>query len=88
MRSRTCRITTLLLLVFACSKHLQAQNEEQDPIDAQLDHCLQDTTGETTAGMKQCFYIAYRSWDIELNKAFNELIPLLSAEGQTALRRS
>jgi uncharacterized protein YecT (DUF1311 family) len=80
---------TILLLLFALiATSGYAQEEILDPIDVQLDHCLQDTTGETPPGMRQCLFYAFEAWDSELNKVYNDLMTLLEPESVAALRKS
>lgn len=78
----------LFILTALIATGAHAQDASPDPIDVQLDHCLQDTTGETTAGMRECVFLAYQAWDAELNKVYNELMGQLSPESQKALRAS
>ena len=65
-----------------------AQAPTLHPIDAQLHRCLEDTTNQTTKGMRDCAYVAMEAWDAEMNKDYQALLGLMKPEGQTALREA
>ena len=63
-----------------------AQADSKHPIDVQLNLCLQDSL--STAGMRECCYVAMEAWDAEMNKTYAPLLAALAPEGQSALREA
>lgn len=70
----------LLGLIVVCSfrnaGHAQATI---DPIDKAYESCKQEHN--TAAGMANCAFDAYKSWNNELNKYYNRIIKLLTKHG-------
>jgi uncharacterized protein YecT (DUF1311 family) len=79
-----------LLIMVAATVGLStfAQSNARYPIDVQLELCLQDTAGRSTAGMRQCCYAAMEAWVEEMNKGYQTLLASLKPEGQAALREA
>lgn len=59
---------------------------DDDPIDVQLDACLNSPDGMTTQGMVECIGAAYEAWDKALNDAYRSLIASLAPEEAELLR--
>jgi uncharacterized protein YecT (DUF1311 family) len=53
------------------------------PIDEELTICIYNN--EATNSQLQCLFDAYSRWDAELNRIYNELLPLLDAQAATVL---
>ena len=53
------------------------------PIDEELTICIYNN--EPTNLQLQCLSDAYSKWDAELNRIYNELLPLLDAQAATVL---
>lgn len=76
-------IVALLLLI----QGLQGQ-ESKHEIDLALDNCLESEHNFTTAAMTECFTIAAKSWDLELNNKYRELQKHLSPAQKERLKAS
>lgn len=56
----------------------------EHPLDAEIEECMDKDP--STHGMIECAREGAKKWDAELNRAYRELMGLLSKEGQDALR--
>ena len=84
------RLTLLLpsiLAIFSCLS-LFGQSVSKHTIDVELDRCLQDSSGQSTAGMRECTYAAMDAWDDAMNKTYVELMMALSPASQDSLRQA
>lgn len=55
-------------------------------IDKELQDCLDSSENYTTKGMTDCVGLATEKWDTELNKAYKELLNLLTDEQKEKLK--
>jgi uncharacterized protein YecT (DUF1311 family) len=62
--------------------------DPKDPIDKQLDTCLNTPAASSTAGQSACLSSTALAWDRELNKVYGKLMRTLDAASQTSLRSS
>jgi uncharacterized protein YecT (DUF1311 family) len=59
-----------------------------EPVDKQLNACLDSTQNQTTAGMLDCEGRAKTGWDKELNKYYRLIMATLSADEKEKLKTS
>ena len=67
------KLTIAAMLGIALAVSMPAQ-DAKDPIDRNLDACLNSPAGSSTAGQSDCASKAYAAWDAELNKAYQKLL--------------
>lgn len=80
IRYFACMRVLLLGLIVVCSfKHAAYAQSTIDPIDKAYESCKQEHN--TTAGMANCAFDAYKSWNNELNKYYNRVLKLLRKQG-------
>ena len=60
--------------------------EDDDPIDARLEACLDNEM--STQGMVECYGTAYEAWDAALNATYRSVMAGLSKEEAAALREA
>jgi len=66
--------------LFASSMALAQQN----PLDQQLQQCLDKES--STTGMSQCYGMATKAWDKEMNTQYNQVMKKLTGEPKDKLR--
>ena len=76
-----------VMFVMLAGVVLSAQ-DTKDPIDKNLDACLNSPAGASTAGQSECASKAYAAWDAELNKTFQKLLKTLDPASRELLRAS
>jgi uncharacterized protein YecT (DUF1311 family) len=59
---------------------------DKDPIDAKLDACLAEATGQTTAGMVECTGTAVDAWEKRLNETYQKALAALDPTSRDLLR--
>jgi uncharacterized protein YecT (DUF1311 family) len=59
---------------------------DNNPIDKELNSCLNDPEHYSTAGMVDCEQRAYTAWDRELNSVYKELFSKLGPAEQKDLK--
>jgi uncharacterized protein YecT (DUF1311 family) len=62
--------------------------DQKDPIDKNLDDCLNNPAASSTVGQTQCIASAGAAWDRELNETYQRLLKSLDPSSQTSLRAS
>ncbi|MBS9525672.1 DUF1311 domain-containing protein [Litoribacter alkaliphilus] len=77
-------LLTLILATFSVITYGQVDRTNQ--IDKELQDCLDSSENFTTIGMTDCVRAATEKWDAELNKAYRELLDLLTTEQKEKLR--
>lgn len=77
-----------MVMAFAGCLSLAFAQEMKDPIDRNLDACLNSPSGSSTAGQNECATKAYAAWDMELNNVYQKLIHELDPASRTLLRNS
>jgi uncharacterized protein YecT (DUF1311 family) len=77
----------VLMALAGCLSLARAQ-ETKDPIDKDLDTCLNSPSGSSTAGQNECATKAYTQWDTELNKVYQKLMKNLDPASRSLLRTS
>ncbi|HKS73570.1 MAG TPA: lysozyme inhibitor LprI family protein [Terriglobales bacterium] len=78
---------SLVMALAGCLSVLSAQ-ETKDPIDKDLDACLNSPSGSSTAGQSHCAAKAYTAWDAELNSVYQKLMHKLDPASRNLLRSS
>jgi len=87
LRFRPIAAAGLICLVLASGPVLRPQDApKKHPIDQRLSECMEKDP--STQGMLLCLDEAYRKWDAELNRAYQELISRLTPDERTVLRES
>lgn len=81
------KIIILLLLIYIPAIS-QDSTEKIYPIDSELKICLELDSNYSTQAMLDCVYIATDSWELELNKNYNELISKLDNDKKVYLEKS
>ncbi|MCB0540006.1 MAG: DUF1311 domain-containing protein [Bacteroidetes bacterium] len=77
----------MLAIILFCFFNLAfGQIEKEYLIDIELQNCLDYSDNYTTKGMIDCVVIAIEKWDKELNKNYQELLTLLTAEQKDKLK--
>lgn len=56
------------------------------PADAALNRCLSGAS--TTLAMNQCYAVASKTWDQEMNNQYGKLMSQLTGEAKTTLRQA
>ncbi|MCB0803072.1 MAG: DUF1311 domain-containing protein [Flavobacteriales bacterium] len=77
---------TLTAILFCFLNLAFGQTEKEHPIDIELQNCLDSRVNYTTKGMTDCVVQATEKWDEELNKNYQELLTLLTAEQKDKLK--
>ena len=77
---------TLTAILFCLLNLAFGQTEKEHPIDLELQNCLDSSENYTTKGMTDCVVRATEKWDEELNKNYQELLTLLTAEQTDKLK--
>jgi uncharacterized protein YecT (DUF1311 family) len=77
------RIAPFVLMIVPASAYAASSS---DRTQEQLQACLAEPSGESTAGQTQCEASAARSYDQRLNAAFGELMRRLPANAAARLR--
>src|SRR5690606_17003857 len=77
-------VLTMILTIFSVITYGQVDSTNQ--IDKELQDCLDSSENYTTNGMTDCVSTATEKWDAELNKAYKELLDLLTAEQKEKLK--
>jgi uncharacterized protein YecT (DUF1311 family) len=77
---------TLTAILFCLLNLSFGQTEKEHPIDLELQNCLDSSENYTTKGMTDCVVRATEKWDEELNKNYQELLILLTAEQTDKLK--
>ena len=87
---RTMLKIGLLVMVMALTGCLLSMSAEEskDPIDKELDACLNSPSGSSTAGQNECAAKAYTAWDTELNRVYQRLMKNLDPASRSLLRNS
>ena len=78
-------LLTMVVLVACITSLAQAT---KDPIDKNLDACLNSPSGASTVGQNDCVAKAYADWDAELNKVYRKLMKDLDPSSRDLLRTS
>ena len=78
----------LIITFFLSFIKVHGQTNEKNPIDIELQVCLESEENFTTAGMTECVSKAIESWDKELNKNYQGLLNLLTSEQKEKLKES
>ena len=77
---------TLTIILFCFLNLAFGQVDQNYTIDIELQNCLDSSENYTTKGMTDCVIRATEKWDKELNKNYNELLPLLTSEQEEKLK--
>ena len=77
---------TLLVVTLIIPTIVSAQTRRVHPIDKALEACIEKDP--STAGMVGCTDIAYKKWDQELNKNYQNLMSKLKPAGKQLLKQS
>ena len=77
-------LLTTILTIFTVITYGQVDSTYQ--IDKELQACLDSSENYTTKGMTDCVSMATQKWDVKLNKAYKELLDLLTAEQKEKLK--
>jgi len=77
---------TLTAILFCLLNLAFGQTVKEHPIDLELQNCLDSSENYTTKGMTDCVIRATEKWDEELNKNYQELLTLLTAEQKDKLK--
>jgi uncharacterized protein YecT (DUF1311 family) len=77
-------LLTTILTMFTVITYGQVDITNQ--IDNELQDCLDSSENYTTEGMIDCVSKALEKWDAELNKAYKELLDLLTSEQKKKLK--
>jgi uncharacterized protein YecT (DUF1311 family) len=77
---------TLTAILFCLLNLAFGQTEKEHPIDIDMQNCLDSSENYTTKGMTDCVVRATEKWDEELNKNYQELLTLLTAEQTDKLK--
>lgn len=77
-------VLTMILTIFSVITYGQVNSTSQ--IDNELQNCLDSSKNYTTKGMIDCVSTATQKWDTELNKAYIELVDLLTTEQKEKLK--
>lgn len=77
-------VLTMILTIFSVITYGQVDSTYQ--IDKELQDCLDSSENYTTKGMTDCVSTATEKWDTELNKAYIELLDLLTTEQKEKLK--
>ena len=87
MRFRPVAAAWLICLALAGGSYLRPQDApKKHPIDQWLSACMEKDP--STQGMLLCLNEAYRRWDAELNRVYQELMSRLTPDERAALRES
>ena len=78
----------LTLILFFIVNLVFGQPDNKYMIDIELQKCLDSSENSTTKGMTDCVIQATAKWDKELNKNYQELLTLLTAEQKRKLKVS
>ena len=81
------RIRVLAFVVCLLTSMANSQ-DAKDPIDQNLDACLNSPGAASTAGQTDCAAKAYIAWDAELNQVYQKLIKTLDPASRDLLRAS
>ncbi|MBZ6392549.1 MAG: DUF1311 domain-containing protein [Pantoea dispersa] len=73
-------------LPLACLFASSVAMAQQNPIDQQLNQCLNKES--STAGMSQCYSTANKAWDKEMNAQYSQLMKKLTGEPKDKLRNA
>jgi uncharacterized protein YecT (DUF1311 family) len=79
-------LVLLFSLELICSSSVAAEEPNVDPIEQQLEKCIEKDS--TTAGMTNCQEVAYENWDRELNKVYAELMKKLPSDAKDSLKNA
>ncbi|MAC94720.1 MAG: hypothetical protein CMC96_04385 [Flavobacteriales bacterium] len=77
---------TLTAILFCLLNLAFGQTEKEHPIDIDLQKCLDSNENYTTKGMTDCVVRSTEKWDEELNKNYQELLTLMTAEQTDKLK--
>jgi uncharacterized protein YecT (DUF1311 family) len=77
---------TLTIILFCSLNLVFGQTDNKHNIDIELQNCLDSSENYTTKGMTDCVIQATVKWDKELNKNYQKLLTLLTAEQKEKLR--
>jgi uncharacterized protein YecT (DUF1311 family) len=77
---------TLTAILFCLLNLAFGQTEKEHPIDIELQNCLDSSENYTTKGMTDCVVRATEKWNLELNKNYQKLLNLLTAEQKEKLK--
>jgi uncharacterized protein YecT (DUF1311 family) len=77
---------TLTAILFCFLNLAFGQTDKEHPIDTELQNCLDTSENYTTKGMTDCVVQATEKWDLELNKNYQKLLNLLTAEQKEKLK--
>ena len=77
-------LLTTILTIYTFITYGQVDSTYQ--IDKELQACLDSSENYTTKGMTDCVRMATEKWDTKLNKAYKELLDLLTAEQKEKLK--
>ena len=77
-------LLTIILTILSVMTYGQVDSTYQ--IDKELQDCLDSSENYTTKGMTDCVSTATEKWDAELNKAYKELLDLLTAKQKEKLK--
>ncbi|MCJ7587302.1 MAG: DUF1311 domain-containing protein [Candidatus Aminicenantes bacterium] len=87
MRFRPIAAAGLICLALASGPYLRPQDApKKHPIDQWLSECMEKDP--STQGMLLCLDEAYRRWDAELNRVYQDLMSRLTPDERAALRES
>ena len=83
------RMTALAVVAFiAGSLSFAVAQDIKDPVDKDLDTCLNSPAGASTAGQTDCATKAYTAWDAEMNKVYQKLMKNLDPASRDLLHTS
>jgi uncharacterized protein YecT (DUF1311 family) len=82
--------TPAFLILLAGLVHISPvlAQDQKNPIDKQLDSCLNNPAASSTVAQTQCIASAGAAWDHELNETYQKLLKSLDPASQTSLRAS
>jgi len=78
----------LTFIVLLSVNMVFGQSEEEHQIDIELRGCLNSDENYTTKAMTSCVLTATKQWDDELNKKYQELLPLLTKDQKKMMKNS
>jgi uncharacterized protein YecT (DUF1311 family) len=77
-----------LILLISYAGFSQEGEKKENPIEVQLQKCLDIPANHTTAGMCDCVFAAEKAWDKELNKYYKLLMDKLPAAEKQQLKEA
>tara|TARA_B110000093_G_C12769228_1_gene325853 strand:+ start:26 stop:613 length:588 start_codon:yes stop_codon:yes gene_type:complete len=77
---------TLTAILFCFLNLAFGQTDKEQQIDTELQNCLDTGENYTTKGMTDCVVQATEKWDLELNKNYQKLLNILTAEQKEKLK--